>query len=258
MPKTKDTLVRAYALEILVPLSGQPRINKEKLFADAVAYYRWLLADAQAMEALDVYWNEFRAHHKTLLARMGSDERVACFITWFVEQEFHKQAPLNRTLTKEEYLRVKTEKISFSSPSFRLPTGDPVESYLVQWLYWHLDNLHESGAETDQALIAHWAEGMISELLEEHQLSDDESAAFRTHAAHFFAWSRKHLRTWDMFMGLFVVFLKDELGQAIDQSDTPLADACFVHWFCQHSHLCPVQESSMPASIQDQRVSADE
>lgn len=244
MSTSKDTLARAYALEVLSALNEYTHINKEKLFATAVAYYRWFLAEEKAPASLEIYWHEFRAHHKTLVGGMTPEVRVACFITWFVEQHFHVLPPLTNAFADDKHLLALMERTRFSSPSFSLPTGDPDECYLTQWLYWHIDNPPKAGTLPDKSSLCRWADGMVGELMEQHELDDDECTVLFKHAEQFFAWSLGHLRTLDSFMDLFVAFLKSEAGQAIDQSDTPLADACFVNWFCQSSLLCPDEEAS--------------
>jgi hypothetical protein len=258
MLKENDTLARAYAVEILSTLNEYARINKEKLFADAVAYYRWRLADKKALEALDTYWYEFKAHHKSLVAGMQPEVRVACFITWFVEQHFHTLPPITGNGTSDLALQTSRKRARFSSPSFRLPTGDPVESYLIQWLFWHLDNPPAPGAQPDRLQLHRWAKEMLEEVMEDHKLSSEEFSMLFKDAALFFAWSLEHLHSWNAFMDLFVAFLKSEEGLATDQSDTPFMDACFVHWFCQHSLLCPAQNRGELAIVQDQSVPTEE
>lgn len=244
MSNQTDKLARMYALELLSALNDQPHMDKEKLFADAVAYYRWLLADKKASEALEIYWHEFKAHHKTLVIGMEPDVRIGCFITWFVEQSFHTLPPLIVRPTTEEHQLPHTRLTRFSQPSFRLPTGDPVESYLMQWLYWHLDHLPADGAAADRGLLYRWGDELVNQLSEHHSFAYDDYPALFKNAVRFFAWCLNDLRSWDTFMDLFVLFLASEAGQTIDQADASLADVCFVNWFCQRVLDSAEQEQS--------------
>src|SRR5258707_6664028 len=153
-----DFSVRKCAGELLATLNNQPRINKERLFSDAMAYYRWQISDELAPEALGCYTHEFLAHHKPLVDHLPLEIWQACFITWFVESRLHELPPLLGFDPTDELM----QRTRFTSPSFRLPTGEPMETYLVPWVFWHLDNLPVSDTGTHQ--YEQWIYGLRDEV----------------------------------------------------------------------------------------------
>ncbi|HEY3992864.1 MAG TPA: hypothetical protein VGM01_08285, partial [Ktedonobacteraceae bacterium] len=185
MPEPENKVIRACALELLARVSDEPYINKERLFGDAMAYYRWQLTERECEEALDIYMHEFKAHHGALVKPLRLDVWCACFVTWFVEQGFHKLPPLCGFDAQNE-LMLHTR---FSSPSFRLPTGDPTETYLIQWVHWHLDTPLASGTLPNhmQLQFARWAWQMVGEL---PGCYASDRARLLKQAERFFCWAR--------------------------------------------------------------------
>ena len=230
MSEVNDTLVRGYALDFLTDVNNQPRMNKEKLFADCVAYYRWLLADKETPGALDLYLSEFEAHHGSLVAELDAPVRVACFITWFVEQGLHRLPPLTGFDPNDTSM----PRTRFTSPSFRLPTGDPVDSYLVQWLYWHMGSplRMEPGRgalEPDRTQLERWAREMASELPSWYRMN---RAILIERITRFFCWCSTSLRSWQTFIDYVDAFHASK-PRWPDEFDPGVWDACFVNWFCQ-------------------------
>lgn len=85
-----ETLARSSAIALLVELRSSKRINKEQLFADTVAFYRWLFSDTTCLDTFDYYEDLFNAEHPTIDKRLEPALREACFITWFLERGYDK------------------------------------------------------------------------------------------------------------------------------------------------------------------------
>ena len=227
MRQPDDAFLRTYALEMLADVNDQPYINKEKLFADTMAFYRWRLSQDEAEDALALYMHEFRVHHRQVVHRLDKEVWSACFITWFIEQGFHRLPPLTGFDPEDEDMR----GTRFSSPSFRLPTGEPTETYLVQWVLWHLDNPPRDG-HLDGGQVLRWARG----------LADDQALRKRRErlvliekAIRFFSWCRLSVHTWTRFMEYVMDFLYSEPERIETLLNHPRWDTCFVNWFVDHN-----------------------
>lgn len=228
MLQPKDRHVRTYALGMLTRVNDQPHINKEKLFSDAMAFYRWQCSEKLAEESLGIYRHEFCAHHRQLTDKLEHAVWQACFITWFVEQGFHKLPPLTGFDPHDELM----QRTRFSSPSFRLPTGEPADTYLMQWMLWNLDKPPVSPAQAESELLYRWSRGLVD------SLPDDDDAygeALLKYALRFFHWARGSLRTWARFMEYFMAFLYSQPDQIEALLSHPCADALFVLWFARHN-----------------------
>lgn len=244
MLKPNETFVRTFALDLLVDLRDLPHINKEKLFADAVGYYRWQFTHEMAAESLPLYKREFAYQHGALLAHSQPEVQAACFIRWFVENRFHEMLPL---ITKEPDDEI-FQRTRFSSPSFSLPTADPMETYLIQWIYWFLDTLPTPNNGCCEDLI--WAEALVEHLNEEHELPSEQYADLIDDCRRFFRWCWTSLRSWKMIMALLVSFFQSTTISDLDPYDYQLADAHFITWFCANDldHLLPSEDEKDDAA----------
>ncbi|HEX7735626.1 MAG TPA: hypothetical protein VF458_12230 [Ktedonobacteraceae bacterium] len=225
MPKPSNALVRSYALEMLADVKEHPHMNKEQLFTDAMAFYRWRLTEKEeAEEALELYMHEFRMLHKQVVSKLSLEVWGACFITWFVEKGFHKLPPLTGYDPTDQMML----NTRFSSPSFRLPTGEPTETFLIQWVLWHLDN-PPAPAELlpGKSLVYRWSRELLESLpTDEFRMSD----ALLNRVMRFFFWAREHLRTWAAFTEHQTAFLYSQPGRCDVLAD-PCVDLLFIHWF---------------------------
>ena len=200
MPHSHASLLRSYALRVLADVSSWPHLDKERLFAESMDFYRWLLANTQDASNLDVYSCEFYAHHAGLMRGLPRGLQDAAFITWFVENRFHLLPLLGPLVTGDEgeaeleLLR----KTRFSSPCFRLPTETPHDGYLTQWLVWHLAHLPARRHTPDPTTLHRWARGQLALLPEESELNRE---ALLTACCRFFAWCRAHLDSWEPIRG---------------------------------------------------------
>lgn len=223
-----NELVRAYALEMVTDVKQYPHIDKEQLFVNAMAFFRWRLTDKdEAEEALDLYMYEFRMLHQQVVNKLSLEVWSACFITWFVEKGFHKLPPLTGFDPTDEMML----NTRFSSPSFCLPTGEPTETYLIQWMLWHLDNPPApTEMQPPSALLYRWSR----ELLESLPVYDFLMCDAQLHnVMRFFSWARVHLRTWARFMDYQTAFIYSRPSRTWDAEDTCI-DLWFINWFTQN------------------------
>lgn len=228
MQQSDDAFIRTYALEMLTDVNDQPYINKEKLFADSIAFYRWRLTEEEAEGSLDLYMHEFLVHHRQVVRRLEKEVWCACFITWFVEQGFHCLPPLTGFDPKDTYML----NTRFSKPSFRLPTGEPTETYLIQWVLWHLDNPLKPEARVDETQVQRWARELVDM---QNPFNEAERSARIDLAARFFRWCRLSVRTWAKFMEYVMNFLYSHPAQIESLLDQPDWDLDFIIWFtCQN------------------------
>ncbi len=228
MRKPDNAFVRQYALEMLADVNDQPHIDKEQLFSDAIAFFSWQLRDKEAAEeALDLYMHEFKMHHHQVVNKLALEVWSACFITWFVEQGFHKLPPL-ANIDPTDPLILTTR---FSSPSFLLPTGVLKETYLIQWVLWHLENLPAPLERADNTLVYQWSMGLLESLpLEAHVKSRKLLNMVRS----FFFWTREHLRTWTRFSEYEIAFLYSRPECKDTLLNDPCSDLLFITWFARN------------------------
>lgn len=222
MLKPNESFLRSYALDLLANLRELQSINKEKLFADALAFYRWQFSHIEAEEALLCYQHEFTAQHGSLVSNLPLELWYACFITWFVEQRFHLLPPLTGFDPHDQWMTGQR----FTLPSFHLPTGDPAEGYLFQWLFWHIDR-PRNPAGCRQEWLVKWATGFADEFPD---ADPAERAILIADCRRFFAWCHTSLRTWETYIACVAHFHTNVRGAAA--LGHPAWEACFVHWFC--------------------------
>lgn len=245
MSKLNGRFVRSYALDVLVELNDQPHINKEKLFADAMAYYRWQFTHSNALESLPLYQREFNAQHSKLLSPRPPAVRAACFITWFVENIFHKMPPLVTPYPDDECF----QRTRFSSPSFYLPTGEASETFLVQWIYWLIDHPPVSpDAPCDEQ---HLALALVNQVHSRHALDLDAWTELNAHSARFFRWCWHFLRSWDVMIVLLILFYNSEEGRVVPDGDFLCADAALVNWFCHRELDQPARAEAILEMARD-------
>src|SRR5260370_1077716 len=152
LKKPKDSHVRVHALELLVSVRNWPHLDKEALFTRGMLFYRWALTHTSDLSDLDVYSEEFAAHHGRLIRQYSLAIQEAAFITWFVENRFHQLPLLGPLVFDSEEEKKMLQHTRFSSPSFILPTESPEHSYMVQWLIWHLSLLPEEPADFEDEI----------------------------------------------------------------------------------------------------------
>lgn len=229
MRRLKDAYIREYALEMLVELNDRPHMNKEKLFSDSMAFYRWRLSEKEADGSLAYYMHEFGKHHGHLVNSLDVPVQCACFITWFVEHGFHKLPPLTGFDPTDEYM----QKTRFSSPSFRLPTGNAAETYVIQWVLWSLAHPLSSLAKLLESDVERWADGLLKT---QSPPNEQERARLRDNARHFFTWGRTEVRAWSDFSALMQDFLRECPDMACVAA-YPAWDTAFVNWFAGYKDV---------------------
>jgi hypothetical protein len=228
MCKPEYAFVRQYALELLTDVHDQPHIDKEQLFSDAMAFFSWQFTDKEAAEeSLDLYMHEFKMHHHQVVNKLTLEVWGACFITWFVEQGFHKLPPLANVDTTDPLILT----TRFSSPSFRLPTGMLKETYLIQWILWHLENLPAPLERANGTLVYQWSQGLLESLPVEAYVI---SRRVINDAMRFFFWAREHLRTWVRFSEYEMAFLYSRPECKDTLLNDPCSDTLFIGWFVEN------------------------
>jgi hypothetical protein len=238
MLKPTDTQVRELALELLASVRRWPHQDKEALFARGMRFYRWALTYTREASDLDVYTEEFALHHGLLLQKSHHAIKDAAFITWFVENRFH-HLPLFVFDAKEETKMV--PQTCFSSPVFILPTESPEQSYLIQWLFWHLSLMPVEPADFEDeiycayyeqplasATVERWAYGLARCLPASCKL---DRPLLVYSALRFFTWCHAHVCRWDAlspYMQKFA-FPMNALNAELDEHN--VYDAMFIIWF---------------------------
>lgn len=91
-----DAFARSCALDLLVALRQLPYERKEKLFADAVIFYRWYITHHDEMEHLSYYLETFDLIHPELVGKLTDALQEAAFVTWFIEQGYHQLPVMKR------------------------------------------------------------------------------------------------------------------------------------------------------------------
>lgn len=219
---------RTFALEIVAAVSAWPHIDKETLFAESMAFHRWLSLHTSSPADLDIYICEFAMHHAGLMRGLPVGLQEAAFITWFSENGFHK-LPLLVSSPEAVEMALQTR---FSSPSFRLPTDTRHDGYLIQWLFWHLSQPWDADRQVPpRATLHHWAHGLVSYLPESCDLNRD---ALMEACNRFFYWCRTSLDTWDPIHHALREFARCCPDLIIDYAgQTDVADAHFIRWFIE-------------------------
>ena len=220
--KKRKSLVRSLALEQLADLRPWPHLDKEELFSTFVEFYQWFLRHIHKKQDMQVYVDEFLAHHRTVMDGLAPALLEAAFITWFVENGFHELPLLG-------WADLSGETTRFSSPSFRLPTNDPDNTFLIQWLIWHL-NLPQNSTErhATEATRRIWAVDLAADLpasckVDRKQLMES--------AERFFHWCQEHIRTWDAIFNALRQFSYLYVRQMDEEARE--WDARFIIWFSE-------------------------
>lgn len=220
--KSKESQVRSLALQLLAELRPWPHLDKEALFSTYVAFYRWFPRHIRKKQDIQVYVDEFLAHHMVLMDGLDPALHEAAFITWFVENGFHELPLLGWSDLAGETTR-------FSSPSFRLPTSDPDDTFLIQWLIWHL-NLPQNSAErhATEATRRIWAVDLAADLPASCKM---DRKLLMVSAERFFGWCQEHLCTWDAIYNALRQFSYLRARRADEEAS--VWDACFIIWLAE-------------------------
>ncbi len=218
-----EQMARSFALELLTDVNAWPHIDKEALFATGIAFYRWFFRETSKEEDMAVYAHEFAAHHNVLMHDLDAALQEAAFVTWFVECGFHK-------LPLFGWSDLRGETTRFSLPSFRLPTDTPENTFLVQWLIWHL-NLPRGKAtnKTPYSTLRCWSRDLVSTLPDPCEL-DRELLVFACDS--FFCWCQTYIHTWDAIHHYMRKFVRARPELVAEQ--TSVWDAHFINWFVEH------------------------
>lgn len=220
-------LLRALALDMLTDLRQWPHLDKEKLFADGIAFYRWQLPNASKPENLEVYQTEFEMHHGTLMHGLPLCVQEAAFITWFVENGFHRLPRLEKfdPASGDEYARLLAAR--FSAPCFHLPTTSGSDTYMVQWLFWSDSRPQDQPAPTREQLFR-WGRDLAQLLPANCELNHD---ALIGHCASFFSWCMSGDYSWERLCYYQADFVRLFPELANEKIETDEWDAHFITWF---------------------------
>ena len=176
---------------------------------------------------MKVYKVEFDMHHGTLMHGLPCCVQEAAFITWFVENGFHRLPRLAKPdpALEDEYAKLLATR--FSVPCFHLPTASRSDTYMVQWLFWRDSRPQDQPAPSREQLYR-WGRGLAQTLPANCELNRD---ALIGHCASFFSWCLSDDYTWDRLAHHQTNFVRLFPELANEKIETNEWDAHFITWF---------------------------
>jgi hypothetical protein len=222
MLNPNESLVRSFALGLVTDVRPWPHLDKEALFNTGMEFYRWFFRETCNEWDTEVYALEFMAHHEALMEGLDQALQEAAFITWFVENGFHQLPLLGWSDLAGETTR-------FSEPSFRLPTNTPEDTFMVQWLIWHLNRPQESTESlASEATLLRWGIELATTLPASCEL-DCELLVLS--CQQFFGWCQAHVHTWDAIYSSMRLFVT--IHPKLADEESCVWDAHFIIWFAE-------------------------
>lgn len=215
------------ALDMLSELRQWPHLDKERLFADGMAFYRWAFLNVGDQEDMDIYQAEFALHHRTLMHDLPTSVQSAAFITWFVANGFHRLPLLKKPEPAEQDELERLLRTRFSSPCFRLPTTSRSDTYVVQWLFWK-DSRPQDQPAPVAVDVSRWGRDFAQSLPAHCAINRN---ALATHCARFFDWCLSDDYTWDRLCDYHVQFARLFPELTREKIETNEWDAQFISWF---------------------------
>lgn len=221
-PRTRDIKARALAIDVLVSVREWPHVEKEELFAVALAYYRWELAHSDEEELLAAYTDEFMYQHNAAVQQLDGALQKAAFLTWFIANSFHR-LPVFR---KEDAVGLHGEVLHFSLPCFYLPTDSRDHTFLVQWFCW-LEG-HRHGSPPGDTLLYRWSREMTRHVPHDCGLNRD---ALVEQCCSFLSWCYTVDYDLDIVRSCLKQFMyeQESARRWLDQPE--VWDAHFLAWF---------------------------
>ncbi len=220
-PRTREIRARAFAVEVLGGVREYPHIEKEALFAHAMAYFRWL-ASLDEEDSIAAYTREFAYQHGPLMSKLNPGLQEAAFVTWFVANGFHR-LPLFR---KEDTVGLQGETLHFSLPCFPLPTESRDHTFLTQWLCWL--ELHRHETPPGDTLLYRWSRDLARHLPENCGLNRD---ALIEQCSTFFSWCYTADYDQDMLVSYLKRFALEQENALLWLDEPEVWDAHFLAWF---------------------------
>ena len=236
------TYLRSLASDLLAAVRDSQSFNKEELFVNAIAFYRWYAINVQEEEELRVYTRTFATLYPHLAGkRVNPGLQDACFITWFVARRFHRIPPL--LANKRDDMPI-LSFLAEHDPPFSLPENAQVEGlgYVERWVASFLDSrqdgehgnslfLMDASHTPAEALLQSWSRELIRSLPD---TCDLEREALLRDGQKFFAWCYGNLRSWSTFetyMRLFIVCYLGAPTNCETALDPNTVNAHFIVWF---------------------------
>jgi hypothetical protein len=105
------------------------------------------------------------------------------------------------------------------------------ETYLIQWILWHLENLPAPLERANGTLVYQWSQGLLESLPVEAYVI---SRRVINDAMRFFFWAREHLRTWVRFSEYEMAFLYSRPECKDTLLNDPCSDTLFIGWFVEN------------------------